>query len=189
MNYFAQKERNSILGHSARRATRRHKKAMAKRRQRPSPVKINAEGPHGAQKKVVIKTSCKVWQGLNQEGARDGTYERLRLGNKLRCIREAGIQTHKGDNGRKSLQLTNSFGRSEGQQKKRLLRQSTKGSLGQGSNCDELRNRKTLAKSQEGGRKTRSAEESEKERRRSHSTGSEDRDGRWKRKTADSIER
>ena len=98
MNYFAQKERNSILGHSARRATRRHKKAMAQRRQRPSPVQINAEGPHRAQKKVDIKTSCKVGQGLNQEGARDGTCEQLRLGNKLWYVRETGIQTHKGDN-------------------------------------------------------------------------------------------
>ena len=60
-------------------------------RQRPSPVKINAEGPHRAQKKVVIKTSRKIGQGLNQEGTRDGTGERLRLGNKLRYIREAGV--------------------------------------------------------------------------------------------------
>ena len=84
---------------------------MAERRQRPSPLQIDVEGPHGAQKKVVVKTSRKVSQGLHQEGARDGTCERLRLGYELRNVREAGIPTNKDDNGRQSLQLTNRVGK------------------------------------------------------------------------------
>ena len=61
------------------------------RRKRPSPVEINAECPHRAQEEVIIKTCRKIGQGLHQEGARDGTGERLRLGNKLWHIREVGI--------------------------------------------------------------------------------------------------
>ena len=76
-NDITQEERNSILRNCARGATRRHEKTMAKRSQRISPVEINAECPHRAKQEVVIKTSRKVRQGLDQEGARDGTGERL----------------------------------------------------------------------------------------------------------------
>ena len=49
----------------------------------------NAKSPYRAKQEVVIQTSSKIGQGLNQEGARDGAGERLRLGNELRDIRQA----------------------------------------------------------------------------------------------------
>ena len=82
-NDIAQEERHSILRKGTRGVTRRHEKTMTKRSQRTSPVEINAESPDRAKQEVVIKTSRKVGQGLYQEGARDGTGERLRLGHKL----------------------------------------------------------------------------------------------------------
>ena len=58
-----------------------------------------------------------------------------------------------------------------------------------GSKAGETKYVNTIDKSQAGGRSTRSAEESRKERNRSRITGSEDKDGRWKRNTADNTER
>ena len=65
---------------------------MANRSQRTSPVQTNSERPHRAKQEVVFKTRHKVGQGLHQEGARDGTGERLRLGHKLRNIGKAGTE-------------------------------------------------------------------------------------------------
>ena len=70
---------------------------MAKRSQGSRSVQIKAEHPDRAEQKVVIKTSRKIGQGLDQEGARDGTSERLRLGHKLWDIRKTGISMNKGD--------------------------------------------------------------------------------------------
>ena len=93
---------------------------MATWRQRPGPRQIQAEGPDRAQEEVSIKTCREVSQGLHQEGARDGTGERLRLGDKLRDVGKTGIRTNKGDQGRQSLQFTNPLGRSKSQEKQRL---------------------------------------------------------------------
>ena len=58
-----------------------------------------------------------------------------------------------------------------------------------GSKAGETRYVNTVDKSQSGGHSTRSAEESRKEQNRSWITGSEDKDGRWKRNTAENTER
>ena len=80
-NDIAQEERNCILRNSARGATRRHKKTMAKRSQRISPVEINAECPHRAKQEVVIKDLTKKERGMERVSDSDsetscGTYER-----------------------------------------------------------------------------------------------------------------
>ena len=121
-----QKERHSVLRHSARRAPRGHEKAMATWRQRPGLRQIQAEGPDRAQEEVSIKTSREVSKGLHQEGARDGTGERLRLGDKLRDVGKTGIRTNKGDQGRQGLQFTNPLGCSKSQEKQRLQCESAK---------------------------------------------------------------
>ena len=74
------------------------RKTMAKRSQRRNPVQIYAKSPYRAKQEVVIQTSSKIGQGLNQEGARDGAGERLRLGNELKDIRKTGITMNEGDN-------------------------------------------------------------------------------------------
>ena len=84
---------------------------MAKGSQRSNPVQIDAESPDRPEQDVVIKTSRKIGQGWDQEGARDGTGERLRLGHKLRDIRKTGITMNKGDYRRQSLQFSNTLGR------------------------------------------------------------------------------
>ena len=107
----SRKKKEIAFFERARDGRRGDTKRRWQRSQRSSPVKINAERPYRAKQEVVIKTSRKVRQGLDQEGARDGTSERLRLGNKLRNVRETGITTNKGHNRGKSLQLPYSFGR------------------------------------------------------------------------------
>ena len=98
---------------------------MVKRSQGSNPVQIDVESPDRAEQKVVLKTSRKIRQGFDQEGARDGTGERLRLGHKLWDIRKTGITMNKGDNRRQSLQLSNSLGRGQGQEKEHLLGEGT----------------------------------------------------------------
>ena len=98
---------------------------MAKRSQGSNPVQIDAESPDRAELKVILTTSHKIGQGFDQEGARDGTGERLQLGHKLWDIRKTGITMNKGDNRRQSLQLSNSLGRGQGQEKEHLLGEGT----------------------------------------------------------------
>ena len=64
-----------------------------------------------------------------------------------------------------------------------------RGARDRGSNVEELRKRRTPDRSQAGGRSWRSAEEMQNDRRRSRITGSENKDGRWNLKTAESMER
>ena len=70
---------------------------------RTSPIQINVEGMHRTQQEIVIEVRCKIGQRRHQEGARDGTGERLRLGHKLRNIRDTGGGPHKGNNTGESL--------------------------------------------------------------------------------------
>ena len=96
--YVTQEEGDGVLREKTGTATRRHEKSTAKRRQSRETIQINAESPYRAEQEVIIQTSRKIRQGPDQEGARDGTRERLRLGHKVRDIRKAGISVHKSDN-------------------------------------------------------------------------------------------
>ena len=98
MNDLAQEKGDRILRHGAHGAARRDEKASPTWSQRQSPVEIDAKGTNRAKKQVIIQARRKIRQGLDQEGARDGTRERLRLGHEFRNIGETGITTNKGNN-------------------------------------------------------------------------------------------
>ena len=87
-----------ILRHGVRGAARGDEKAAPTRSQRQSPVEIDAEGTNRAKEQVIIQARRKIRQGLDQERARDGTREQLRLGHEFRNIGETGIATDKGNN-------------------------------------------------------------------------------------------
>ena len=98
MKDLAQEKGDRILRHGVRGAARRDEEAAPTRSQRQSPVKINAKGTNRAKKQVNIRARREIRQGLDQERARDGTRERLRLGHEFRNIGETGITTNKGNN-------------------------------------------------------------------------------------------
>ena len=80
----------------------------------------------GHKRRSVSRPAANVSQGLHQERARDGTGERLRLGDKLRDVGKTGIRTNKGDQGRQGLLFTNHLGCSKSQEKPRLQCESAK---------------------------------------------------------------
>ena len=146
---------------------------MAERRQRPSPIKINAEGPHRAQRPAAKsdKDLTKKERGMERVSDSDlatncGTYER-----------QASKPTKETTKERACNSPTR-LAVARASRKSVFCDRAQRGACNKSSKGDELRNRKTLDKSQAGGRKRRSAEESLKDLRRSRSTGSEDKDGR-----------
>ena len=56
----------------------------------------NTKGTNRAKKQVNNQARRKIRQGLDQERARDGTRERLRLGHEFRNIGETGTTTNEG---------------------------------------------------------------------------------------------
>ena len=67
------------------------------RRERSTrPTQRTAEGTHRTKPESVSKAHCRSEQGHHQEGARDGTRERLRQGLQLRNKREKGDRPLKG---------------------------------------------------------------------------------------------
>ena len=65
----------------------------------------NAKGTNRAKKQVNNQARREIRQGLDQERARDGTREWLRLGHEFRNIGETGITTNEGNNVWKRLEL------------------------------------------------------------------------------------
>ena len=98
MNDLVQEKGDRILRHGARGAARRDEKVALTQSQRQNPVEIDAKGMNRAKEQVIIQARRKIRQGLDQERARDGARERLRLGHELRNIGETGITTNKGNN-------------------------------------------------------------------------------------------
>ena len=98
MNDLAQDKGDRILRHGARGAAWRDEKAASTRSQRQSPIEIDVKGTNRAKEQVILQARRKIQQGLDQERARDGARERLRLGHELRNIGETGITTNKGNN-------------------------------------------------------------------------------------------
>ena len=98
MNDLAQEKGDRILGHGVHGAARRDEKSASTLSQRQSPVEIDVMGMNRAKEQVTLQARRKIRQGIDQEGARDGSRERLRIGHKLRNIGETGVTTNKGNN-------------------------------------------------------------------------------------------
>ena len=84
MNTTRKEERNRGHRKSPRRAARRDKKTAGATLHGSRPGQENAEGTNWAKQRTYVKTSRKVRQRYNQEGARDGTRSDSHLATKVK---------------------------------------------------------------------------------------------------------
>ena len=123
---------------------RRDEEAEPTQSQKQSPVERNAKGTNRAKKQVNIQARREI-QGLDQERARDGTRERLRLGHEFPNMGETGNTTNEGNMCESAWSSPTRMAVANASKKRTFLDKA-------GSKEPEFKKRRTFKRSQEGER-------------------------------------